>query len=59
MRLELFFQRSNFNIDLSDPDLHIDPDGNDGDEKAEQRDRLAQGHSEDCGFCFHGCWMPD
>ena len=42
-----------FDVDLGDADLHVDPDRNDGYQECEQAYGLSYGHSENCWFCLH------
>jgi len=42
-----------FDIDLCNPDFHVDPDRDDGYQECEQANGLSYGHSEDCVFCGH------
>jgi len=42
-----------FDVDLGDADLHVDPDRNDGYQECEQAYGLSDWHSKDCVFCWH------
>jgi len=50
---EVLFHVCEFDVDLGDADLHVDPDRDDGYQECEQANGLSYGHSEDCVFCGH------
>jgi len=54
---EILLEVGQFDIDLCDADLHVDPDRYYGDQKSQKTDRLSQGHSEDGVFGLHTFWL--
>ena len=50
MEVEILFHIGKFHVDLGDPDLHMDPDRDDGDQECKQADCLGYWHSKYCGF---------
>ena len=50
---EVLFHVGYLDVDLSNTDLHMDPDRDNGDKECEQADGLGYGHSEDGVFCWH------
>ena len=45
---EVLFHVCEFDVDLGDADLHVDPDRDDGYQECEQANGLSYGHSENC-----------